>query len=339
MNTRKNIDLKIVYGITCLLAVWLFFLLPASKPYGLSRPEPVEVLIEPGQSAAEVSEGFMRAGLVKDSKALLKWMARLDFDRRLKPGCYTLRPGTAKQVAGELRNAVPLVLDVRVLPGAAFEDVASALKARSADELLKEALADEANFPEPLRPLLPGETEDRFLFLTPETYAIAPGDSAARQLVRSASRQWWHLHKDDVPEGATSADLRNGGILASIIQKEALFDAERPLMAGVFGNRLRKDMPMQSCATVVYAWKLRGVKRTSLTYDDLKIESPYNTYRHNGLPPGHIGIPSGNSWRAALNPQKTDNLFFVADKSGCHIFSKTYEEHLAAQRRINGGKR
>ena len=138
---------------------------------------------------------------------------------------------------------------------------------------------------------------------------------------------------------ATSADLRDDGVLASIIQKEALFDAERPLMAGVFGNRLKKNMPLQSCATVIYAWRVRGVKRTSLTYDDLKIESPYNTYRHNGLPPGHIGIPSQSSWRAALNPQKTDNLFFVADKDGHHVFSKTYEEHLAAQRRINGSKR
>ena len=339
MDIRKNIDLKIVYAVTCLLAVWLFFLLPAMRPYGLTRPEPVEVLIEPGQSASEVANEFVRVGLVKRPEAFLKWMTRLGFDRRLKPGRYTLHPGSAKQVANELKDAVPLVLEVRILPGALFDEVATALKAENAGTLLREALADAANFPEPLRALLPGKAEDRFLFLTPETYAIAPGEGVARQLVRSASRQWWYLHKDDIPENITSVDLRDDGVLASIIQKEALFDVERPLMAGVFGNRLKKEMPLQSCATVIYAWRIRGVKRTSLTYDDLKVESPYNTYKYNGLPPGHIGIPSRSSWNAALNPQKTEALFFVAGKDGRHVFSKTYEEHLAAQRRINGGKR
>lgn len=339
MKKRKNIDLFLVYIVTCGMAVWLFFLLPTMKPHGLSRPEPVDVLIEPGQSAAEVAAEFVRAGIVKSPEAFLKWMTRLGFDRRLKPGGYSLRPGTARQVAEDLKDANPLLLEICILPGSLFSEIASSLNAENGERLLSEALDEDANFPASLRVLLPEKTEDRFLFLNPDTYAIAPGDSAPKQLVKSASRRWWLLHEKDIPAGATSADLRDGGVLASIIQKEALFDAERPLMAGVFGNRLKKAMPLQSCATVVYAWKQKGVKRASLTYEDLKIESPYNTYLHNGLPPGHIGIPSESSWNAVLNPQKTDKLFFVVNKDGRHIFSKTYNEHLAAQRKINGVKR
>lgn len=339
MERRRNTDLILVYIVTCFMAVWLFFLLPTMKPYGSSRPEPVDVLIEPGQSAPEVAAEFVRAGLVREPKAFLKWMARLDFDRKLRPGRYSLRPGSARQVAMDLKDADPLLLEVRILPGALFGEIVSSLDLENGELLFSEALGEDANFPASLRALLPEKTEDRFLFLNPDTYAITPGETAPRQLVRSASRQWWLLHEGDMPAGVTSADLRDGGVLASIIQKEALYDAERPLMAGVFGNRLKKAMPLQSCATVVYAWKERGVKLTSLTYEDLKIESPYNTYRYNGLPPGHIGVPSKSSWNAALNPQKTDKLFFVAGKDGRHVFSRTYEEHLAAQRKINGANR
>lgn len=335
----KNIGLKAVYAVTCLLAVWLFFVLPATKPHGLSSPRTVEVLIEPGQSAAEIADEFVRTGLVKSPKTFLWWMSRLGFDRKLKPGRYALHPGSAWRVAHELRDAEPLVLRVTILPGALSNEVASELKEEDGEALLGKALANEANFPEALRVLLSGDVSDRLVFLAPETYEIAPGYGCADRLVKSASRKWWRQHGAEIPEGTTADGLRDDGVLASIIQKEALFDSERPLMAGVFGNRLRKNMPLQSCATIVYAWRLRGVKRTALSYEDLKIESPYNTYSHNGLPPGHIGVPSASSWSAVFNPQQTDKLFFVADKDGRHVFTRTYEEHLAAQRKINGEKR
>ena len=338
MRKRRDTDLIVIYIVTCLMAAWLFLLLPAANPYGLRRPDAVTVTIEPGQKAAAVADEFVRSGLVKSPERFLKWMTKLGFDRKLKPGSYTLRPGTAKQVAEELRDAKPLLSEARILPGALFEEIASSLEGKGGEKLFRAALADDANFPSALRVFLPKEAEDRFLFLSPDTYAVTSGDSAPGQLVRSAARQWWSRHEGDIPPAATSADLREWGVIASIIQKEALFDNERPLMAGVFENRLKKNMPLQSCATVVYAWKQKGEKRTSLTYDDLKIESPYNTYKYGGLPPGHIGVPSESSWKAALRPQQTDKLFFVADKDGRHVFSKTYGEHLAAQRRIGGGK-
>lgn len=107
---------------------------------------------------------------------------------------------------------------------------------------------------------------------------------------------------------------------------------ERARVAGVFENRLRLGMPLQSCATVVFAWKQENRTLQGLTYADLEIDSPYNTYRNRGLPPGPIGVPSLSAWRASLAPERHEYLFFVLSPSGRHLFSRTYEEHLAAQK-------
>jgi UPF0755 protein len=127
--------------------------------------------------------------------------------------------------------------------------------------------------------------------------------------------------------------------LASIIQKEALMDEDRPLIAGALRNRLKANMPLQVDATVVYAWKSLGVKKTSLTYNDLKIDSPFNTYLHKGLPPANIGAPGEGSWNAALRPADTEMMFYFAGPDGYHVFTRTYEEHLAAQKKARGGAR
>jgi len=116
--------------------------------------------------------------------------------------------------------------------------------------------------------------------------------------------------------------------LASLVEKEARAPQERPLIAGVFYNRLRKHWRLESCATVEYAL---GTWKPQLTYKDLDVQSPYNTYRHFGLPPGPICNPGAASLEAAAHPAPTDMMFFVADGQGTHRFSRYYKEHLAAQ--------
>lgn len=297
----------------------------------------VEILIEPGQRAADVATELVRLGAVSDRARLLRWMSRLGIDRRIRPGFYAIEAGFARDVAQALAAAKPEVLQVQIIPGAVFDEVAAAFKREDAPALLKRALEDGTNFAPELRGLLGASAKERLVFLAPETYAIDPGAGAADELVKVASRKWWQLHGQLVAKDATSADLLADGILASIVQKEALVDAERPVIAGVFKNRLQQEMPLQSCATVVYAWRLRGVKRTALSFEDLKIVSPYNTYERMGLPPGNIGVPAAVSWNAVLKPSETDNLFFVAKPDGSHVFTKTYKEHLAAQKKIRSG--
>jgi UPF0755 protein len=115
--------------------------------------------------------------------------------------------------------------------------------------------------------------------------------------------------------------------LASLVERETPRPEERPLVAGVFENRLHTGMPLQCDPTVIYALQQIGQYNGTLTGKDLHIDSPYNTYQHAGLPPGPVGNPGEASLRAALHPAETDYLYFVANTHGGHFFSATLAEH------------
>jgi UPF0755 protein len=123
--------------------------------------------------------------------------------------------------------------------------------------------------------------------------------------------------------------------MASIVEREAKRAADRPKIAAVFYNRLRTGIALQSCATVQYAL---GKHQDRLLYADLQVASPYNTYLYRGLPPGPICSPGQASIRAALYPDSDNYLYFVAKPDGSHVFSRTYQEHLRAQRLISRGR-
>lgn len=117
-------------------------------------------------------------------------------------------------------------------------------------------------------------------------------------------------------------------IIASIVEREAIYDEERPLVAAVYLNRLKKNMPLEADPTVQYAL---GYWKKGLTYKDLQLPSPYNTYYVGGLPPGPICSPGLKSIEAVLNPARIDALYFVADNTGKHIFNVKYDEHIKAK--------
>ena len=128
--------------------------------------------------------------------------------------------------------------------------------------------------------------------------------------------------------------LVNWVTLASVVEKEGKLSQEFPLIAALFHNRLEKGMFLQSCATVQYAL---GVRKPVLTEKDLQVESPFNTYKHGGLPPGPIGSPGLQALEAAANPVKSNYLYFVAKGDGSHVFSVTYKAHLQAKARSEKG--
>ena len=119
-------------------------------------------------------------------------------------------------------------------------------------------------------------------------------------------------------------------ILASMVEKEVKIPQERPLVASVLVNRLERDMPLACDPTIVYALKLTGNYDGNIRKTDLEIDSPYNTYIHAGFPPGPVANPGEDSLRAALEPQKTDFLYFVSRNDGTHQFSKDFQSHLNA---------
>jgi UPF0755 protein len=178
-------------------------------------------------------------------------------------------------------------------------------------------------------------------YLLPETYTI-PVTTTARELVRLMGEQFlrsWDPAWDD-ELAARKLTRRQAVILASIVEGEARKDAERPIIAAVYDNRLRLGMPLQADPTVQYAiWLRTGKRRTRLFLKDYEFRSPYNTYLIPGLPPGPVNSPGIASLRAAVFPASVPYLYFVADTTGdTHVFTTTYGEHLRAIRRIRGGR-
>ncbi|MEG1800272.1 MAG: endolytic transglycosylase MltG, partial [Synergistaceae bacterium] len=214
------------------------------------------------------------------------------------------------------------------------EAIVSRFMSTSGD-MFTPAISDDYNFPSEMRHLLPRNTKDRIAFLLPETYNLSPGRDIAKEFVKIASSEWLSRLGNTVSPDVTPERLLRLATLASIVEGEAKLAEERPILAGIFLKRMEKHMRLQSCATVIYCWEERGIKKGSLTYDDLKVDSPYNTYKNGGLPPGPISVPSLASWESAVSPKLTEYLFFFATDKGNHVFSKTYAEHVAKQKKMN----
>jgi len=177
---------------------------------------------------------------------------------------------------------------------------------------------------------LPGGLLEGYLF--PSTYTFNVGEKPAlvvSEMVAALNERFVRPSADGIRRQKLTVPQLV--IIASLIEREARVAKDRPLIAGVIMNRLAKKMPLQIDATVQYALPEH---KTRLTRTDTRVDSPYNTYRHKGLPPGAICSPGLDCLLAALRPAKTDALFYVARPDGTHIFTKTYEEHLQAIRRL-----
>jgi UPF0755 protein len=168
----------------------------------------------------------------------------------------------------------------------------------------------------------------------PQEGSIMPGTycfkypTTKQEIIRIAQKEMVEFLQKEWPKRSLLCTLKNPYevlILASIVEKET--STEREIVAGVYLHRLKINMKLQSCPTVIYAHKKGKKLEHTLKYSELNIDSPYNTYRHKGLPPTPITNPGKESIIATLHPQKTENLFFVFDGISKHIFSKTYEEH------------
>lgn len=333
---NKNFKDSIPAFLALLLLLYMCFVLPSQYPNSFAGSgEVVEVVVSPGMSARQAASAVVRAGVTKDADKLTRWMVKFAIDKSLKPGLYKLNPSNEIDTALQLKKTEPIVDSVTLIPGMRYWKIAETLYG-SADgvEILNAELANDENFPEKIKDKLPENVHDRIAFLLPETYYVISESDKGRQVIRRAAATWWERVGKKLPADIDRIKLLNMATLASIVEGEAKVAEERPVLAGIFASRIEKRMRLQSCATIIYSWEVNGVKKSSLTYKDLMIESPYNTYMNDGLPPGPISIPSEASWQSALNPASTPYLFFFATADGSHVFSKTYEEHLRLQREV-----
>jgi len=281
-----------------------------ARPGPLSAP--VMVVIPKGTGLAGIAGQLHRAGII-DYPIVFQGAARLTrADKHLKAGEYAFTPGMSlREVIALLQSGKTVVRRLTVVEGTTAAQVLDLLQTTEG---------------------LEGEIGDRpdEGSLLPETYHFSYGDSRDEMLGRMSGAMK-ALLADSWPRRA--ADLpydtpRDAVTLASVVEKETGKPGERALIAGVFANRLRRGMPLQSDPTVLYA--LTGGEDKldrRLTRADLATDSPYNTYKHRGLPPGPICNPGRDALIAALNPAVTDNLYFVADGDGGHFFARTLQEH------------
>jgi UPF0755 protein len=165
-------------------------------------------------------------------------------------------------------------------------------------------------------------------YLFPDTYAL-PRRASARDLVARMVRRFNVVMNDELRAlaGARGLGLRQAVTLASLVEKETASPAERPIVAAVYLNRLREGIGLQCDPTVIYALELRGRFNGNLTRADLAVDSPYNTYRYRGLPPGPIAAPGRSSLEAVAHPAEVDYLYFVSRNDGTHAFASTLAAH------------
>ncbi len=317
--------ISIFVGLLLVLGVgWLAKELGApANPAG----EPQIFQVHSGQTGREVAEALEEQKLV--TNGLLFRLVLTYYERRndvsLRTGYFMLDPTEdVRGVLGALLADEPLTRRATIPEGYTLEQTARSLDQQevvSAQSLWDALKGSDLE----LGWEFPSDLEG---YLFPSTYEFpwdCSGEDAVRQMTgqfRSVVEPLWETYGEGAP-----LSLKDTVILASLVEREAQVSSERALIAGVYINRLNIGMKLECDATVQYAL---GESKEILLYKDLEIASPYNTYRYHGLPPGPICSPGAESLEAAMNPEKSDYLFYVRNDvkdDGSHVFGKDYSEH------------
>ncbi len=290
-------------------------------------------VIQPGESVRSISDRLEQTGLIRNAQTFRTYLLWTGLDTIIQTGTYRLSPAqTGRDIAQMLKSTTLTEVPFSVLPGWRLEEIAASLPTSGLDitpTAFMAAAADPTNAPD----FLPAATSaEGFLF--PGKYTLLRTTSA-EQLVFLLLQSFSSKLTPDLQSGFTSHGLSvfQAVTLASIIQREAIVADEMPMLASVFYNRLGIGMRLQTDPTVQYALGYDSVLKTwwttPLSLDDLKVDSPYNTYLHPGLPPGPISNPGLAALQAVAAPATSNYFYFQArcDKSGLHNFAETLDQH------------
>lgn len=342
IKDRKKTTFMAFILITTIVffAVWFKFML---YPKDAANKTFVEFEVSSGITANQLAIKMEKQGLIKNHFVFKLYAKMNGGDVKIKPGKYYLSPSmTPEKILDKLVKGEIINNDVRLtIPeGSTLNIIAEIFSQKgliSEEDFLvsvkTEKFKDKYNF---LKDFPPDADLEGFLF--PDTYFLPPGKSAEFYidvLLKRFEEVFFSKADKTLKENKIDHTMYEIVTLASIIEAEAKLESERPIIAGVFHNRLNKGMPLQSCATIAF---VLDEHKEVLSLKDLEIDSPYNTYKNLGLPPGPIGSPGLSSILAAANPAEVDYLYFLAKGDGSHIFSKTYPEHLSAQNKIQNTK-
>ena len=284
---------------------------------------PVTVEIPQGATPKQIAEILKSKGVIKSTLVFRAWVKMSDADKLLRSGTFDLNKeiSSIKAIWHLVNDSGTPVYKVTILEGWRLEEIA--------EELLKQGILTEKEtfLNEAKRIKAEG-------FLFPSTYKM-PKNMPPLDVLKVMYQEYEKniLPVINAPENKTNLSEQEIVTLASIVEREAVYNDERPKIAAVYLNRLKIGKRLEADPTVQYALGYNEQEqrhwKKGLTYADLKFDSPYNTYRYAGLPPAPIASPGLNSVKAVLNPTPDfEALYFVADNTGRHVFSTTYHQHL-----------
>jgi UPF0755 protein len=326
------------------VAVWQVIQSPDSidEVPAYQAPQPpdestVAVSVLAGQSPEDIGKEFEAAGAIESAEQFEILVSLLGYQGSLQAGEYEFAASTPEiDAAYRVRGGVLSARSVTVLEGWRLEEVADAFATQGIprDEFISQARARNFDFSF-LNDLRGNDTLEGYLY--PARYPVRKGDTATDVITALLLGFESNVPASVAAEAeASGLTLHEAVTLASIIEREAVVPEERPIMAQVFLRRLREGIPLGADPTIQYAVaedpdsvEQFGYWKTELTRADLEIDSPYNTYQEQGLPPGPISNPRLDSILAVVNPADTTYLYFVAKPDGSHAFASSLEEHQA----------
>ena len=319
-----------VLFVSLLAFYGLILFWPQGNPY-----DSVTIDISKGSSVKEISKELHDLSIIRSQRAFLWGVKALGVETEIPAGSYKLIHANSNyRIIDQLVNGAPVLKRVTVLEGWTLENIAAELhkklgisKRKFLNACRDKSLLNEFG--------VNAKSFEGYLF--PETY-FYPENEDPEFIVRSMASEFrknFSSHMEDRIKEIGFTEIETV-TLASIIEGEAIYDEERPTISGVYHNRLKKGMLLQADPTIQYIIE-DGPRR--LLNKDLKIDSPYNTYLNEGLPPGPINSPGKASIIAALYPEQNSYLYFVARGDGYHTFSKTEKEHNRAKRKFQKVRR
>lgn len=319
-----------------LLIYGYYYYMEMLKPVNAGPSPAITVNIPTSANANQIASILEQHNLIRNKTVFLLYLRLSEKDKQLKAGEYALsQSDSVQRIVERIVSGQVVTYPFTIPEGYTLKQVAASLAEKGfvdKEKFLSVAATGEFNYW-----FLAGSPEgnDRLEgFLFPDTYRIPKGYSE-KQIIDLMLKRFGQVFSEEYRRRADSMGMTIPQVvtLASIIEKETRLDEERPIVSGVFHNRLAQKWRLESCATIQY---LLGEPKERLTTKDLAIDSSYNTYKNPGLPPGPIASPGKASIEAALNPAQVDYMFFLVKQDGSHAFARTLAEHNRNKKKYLG---
>jgi UPF0755 protein len=331
-STRRTV--LIIISIVILFSLFGISFLTYQAFFSKNHPDGTNIVVSipQGASFTRISDILHENGVVENRFYFYLTGRLMGWEEEIQSGMFEIPPGKSNyELLRDLRNGMlRKVFDITIQEGLSNRYIAGLLARRmGVDSTKVYTLSHDSAFAAGLGI----ESSSLKGYLLPDRYRFF-GDDTEEAILRRLVAEFWKFYNDSLQARTTELgmSIHEVLIMASIVEGETSLDIEKPIVAGLYYNRIRRRMPLQADATVQYALIEEPPRR--LLYRDYRVRSPYNTYLFRGLPPGPINNPGRRAILASLYPAEHNYLYMVTDGTGGHAFSETYLQHQREVRRF-----